>query len=190
MKIGIVACSANLMNKTGVEWYTYYLIEALKKIHLSNKKDLFILYSAKTLKGKLALIPNQQWANLVLSWPFSFAWTQIKLSWEMLKNMPDLLFVPGHVLPFVHPHQSINTCHDLGFLRYPQFYSYWQRQYLNWSIRYAIKRAITIITISQFTKQELISTYHLNSDKVKDIVLLTYSQKEKKCAVKLLVLNK
>lgn len=195
MTIGIDASRANKIQKTGVEWYSYYLIEELKKIDRQNR---YILYSDKPLQGELAKLPPN-WKSRVLKWLPKFLWTQIRLSWEMFiakhqaKNnncfsrvVPrssceissssytfqkrhrtpqddrrgvDLLFVPAHAIPIIHPKRVITTIHDLGFERFPEIYSWWQRFYLRWSTKFALKHAEKIIVPSEFTKRELVDLY-------------------------------
>ena len=184
MVIGIDASRANKTQKTGTEWYSWQLIQELKKIpptqvggvkFTPTPKPLvwgFILYSPEPLKGNLAKLP-QGWQNKVLTWPPKLLWTQIRLAWEMRKFPPDLLFVPAHVIPRVHPQKTVTVCHDLGFKRFPGAYSVWSRFYLNWSTKFALKHASKIIAISEFTKNELINIYQADSSKI-EVVHLAY----------------
>jgi len=120
MIIGIDVSRANKKQKTGVEWYAYYLIQELKKIPLK-KGDKFILYSSEKLQKKIKELPSQ-WEQKILFWPFKYFWTQFRLSWEMLFYPPDYLFVPAHCLPIFCRAKTIITIHDLGFLRFPKTY--------------------------------------------------------------------
>ena len=52
--------------------------------------------------------------------PFPRLWTHLRLSAEMLRRPPDVLLVPAHVLPLVHPRRSLVTVHDLGYLHEPE----------------------------------------------------------------------
>jgi len=167
MLIGIDASRANREEKTGVEWYSYYLIQELKKIPLNNGIN-FILYTPNKLKGELAVLPKN-WQEKILKWPLKYLWTQVKLSWEMFKNSPDVLFIPSHALPFFIPKKikTVITLHDTGFRRYPKAYSFWQRFYTNFVYRNAVKKATKIIVPSNFTKNELINLYHAKTEKIK-----------------------
>lgn len=53
--------------------------------------------------------------NKVLKWPPKWLWTQVRLSWEMVIHPPDILFIPTHVVPLIHPKNTIPTVHDLAF---------------------------------------------------------------------------
>jgi len=167
MLIGIDASRANKKNKTGVEWYSYHLIQALKKIPLK-PGDKFILYSKDKLKGDLADLPNN-WQNKVLSWPFKYIWTHIRLCWEIFFNPPDVLFIPAHALPIFCRSKKVITIHDLGFKRFKRVYSFFQRIYAYFVHWWANKKADKIIVPSDFTKKELIQLYHTKEEKIRVI---------------------
>lgn len=153
MKIAIDASRANKLYKTGTEWYSWHLIQNFKKI--AGPQDQFILYSREPLLGGLEQLP-EGWQSRVLKWPPQKFWTQIRLSLEMLFHPPDILFVPAHVIPLIHPKKVITTCHDVGFLRLPKSYSRLELKYHKFALNFAIKHASKIITVSEFTKKELI----------------------------------
>ncbi len=165
MLIGLDASRANKTQKTGVEWYSYHLIQKLKEIPLK-AGDKFILYSPSELRGELAELPDQ-WQNKVLTWPLKYLWTQIRLSLETLVDPPDLLFVSAHILPFLCPVKSVLVIHDLGFEELPEYYSSWQKVYYSWTHRYSFRKAAKIIVPSEFTKKEVIKLYRVAEDKIK-----------------------
>lgn len=159
MKIGIDASRANSDQKTGVEWYAYFLIQELKMIEIKTKiktedEITFVLYSDKPLKGELARLP-EGWSSKVLKWPPNRLWTQIRLSLEMLINPPDVLFIPAHVFPIIHPKKTVMMVHDVAAARFPQSYNWFERWYSLWSAKYAVKKLWRVIVPSQFTKNEL-----------------------------------
>ena len=91
--------------------------------------------------------------------PFPCLWTHLRLSWEMARRPPDLLFVPAHVLPIVHPRRSVVTIHDLGYLYYPEAHRLLDRLYLDLSTRYNARAAAHLIADSSVTKRDLIERY-------------------------------
>ncbi|MFA6306834.1 MAG: glycosyltransferase family 1 protein [Patescibacteria group bacterium] len=214
MLIGIDASRANRKFKGGTEWYSYYLIRELAKI---DSKNQYILYSDKPLTGGLADLtdenysakpgkidgygwqeiksPNCNFRVKILNWPFTFFWTQIRLSYEMLMHRADVLFIPAHTLPVIHPKKSIVTIHDIGFERQAKLYSsdkigpasglisgvfnFLVRlftlgkfhsnviDYHSWSTKFALKHAKTIIAVSEFTKKEMVEFYQADAEKIK-----------------------
>ncbi|MFA7314556.1 MAG: glycosyltransferase family 1 protein [Candidatus Magasanikbacteria bacterium] len=152
MKIGIDVSRANNLQKTGVEWYTFYLVQELKKIIPENVE--VVLYSAEILQGELANLPKN-WTTKVLIWPPKRLWTQLRLSWEMLFYRPDILFIPAHVFPIIHPQKTVMTIHDIAALDFGDSYNAFEKWYSLFSSRQALKKLWKIITPSIFTKQEL-----------------------------------
>jgi glycosyltransferase involved in cell wall biosynthesis len=98
--------------------------------------------------------------------PFPRLWTHVRLSWEMLADPPDLLFVPSHVLPLVHPRRSVVTVHDLGFLYHPEAHTLSQNFYLRWSTRHNARAATRILADSQATRRDLVRHYSIPDSKI------------------------
>lgn len=166
MKIGIDASRANKQNKTGVEWYSYYLIQELKKIAPENME--VVLYTGEKLTGGLEDCPSN-FKEKVLSWPPKYLWTQLRLSWELFFNAPDALFVPAHTIPFLPIRKKTKvyvTVHDVGFKRNPKLYKKIQYYYHDLTMRRIRRRADKIITISEFSKNEIIDLYGVEAKKL------------------------
>lgn len=154
MKIGIDASRYKFGQATGVEWYSWHIINSLLKEIL--KEDEFVLYSREILDCKVK--------NKVI--PRTRLWTLWGLSKEIWKNPPDVLFVPSHTLPLKLPKRSVVTIHDVAFRYLRKAYSFFQYHYLNWSTKYAVKHATKIIVPSEATKKDLISFYNCPAEKI------------------------
>ncbi len=169
MIIGIDASRANEDKKTGVGWYAYHTIQEFKKIIPDNVR--VVLYSREKLKGELAILPVN-WESKVLKWLPGRLWTQFRLSWEMFFHAPDVLFIPAHVFPIIHPKKTVMTIHDIAAIKFPEAYNWFEKWYTLWSGKIALKKLWKVITISQFTKNELKKEFGvLNFEKVKVIYL-------------------
>ncbi len=163
MLIGINAVAAFKQPRTGVEEYTYQLVKHLTMLEES-KKHRFVLYSRQLLSaGGLSLPENFQVGQLKWSWPL---WTQIRLALEMAVHRPEILFIPVHILPLIHPQNSVVTIHGLEYEYYPQMYPWSHLNYLRWSTKYALKKARRIITVSENTKKDLIELYDGRPEKI------------------------
>jgi len=186
MVIGIDASRANRQHKTGTEWYSFYLIKHLAQIDRKNKYRLYLNEKPSPELIK-AIKDNPNFSLRFLYWPFNSFWTLGRLTLEMIFNSPDVLFIPAHTIPLVYPHRTINTIHDIAFVREKNLYfsrrvrtdlalsqkiidflirlftrgKYRSESvdYLYWSTAFALKHASKIITVSHFTKQEILSLY-------------------------------
>jgi len=162
MTIGINVTAAFIEPRTGVEEYTYQLIKHLTMLKES-EKHRFILYSSFNKKFDFHLPDNFEIKRLKWGFP---AWTQIRLSIEMAINSPDVLFIPVHTLPLIHPKKSVVTIHGLEYEYEPEMYPTRHLKYLRWSTKYALKNAKKIIAISENTKNDLIKIYRANPEKI------------------------
>ncbi len=186
MIIGIDASRANLTHKTGTEWYSFHLIKNLAAI---DRVNTYWLYVHKPPLPEMveAIKDNPNFSFKLLNWPFYSFWTLGRLTLEMLWRRPDILFVPAHVLPLVCPKRTVNTIHDIAFVREKNLYrstkvktdmrslrlliNFMVRtvtlgkyrsesvDYLYWSTSFALRHAKKIISVSEFTKQEILGHY-------------------------------
>jgi len=164
MLIGIEASRANRLEKTGVEWYAYHLIQALKQDPLQ-APHAWMLYTNQPLSLGLEHMPRN-WHERRLAWPPKYLWTQLRLSLEMLQKPPEVLFVPAHVLPRYAPKRSVVTVHDIGFIRHPELYKPRQVSYHDWSTRDIVRSEAKIITVSEFCKQEIMEAYQVPEHRI------------------------
>ena len=163
MVIGINATAASHQPRTGVEEYTYQLIKYLAMLE-ETKRHRFVLYNNKQLTINNRQLPeNFEVRQLKWSLPM---WTQVRLASEMLFYKPDVLFIPVHVLPLVHPQSSVVTIHGLEYEYYPEMYPWRHLRYLRWSTKYALNHAQKIIAVSENTKKDLIELYGGNPEKI------------------------
>jgi len=160
MLIGIDASRAAYLQRTGTENYSLFLIRALLKLDPENAYRLY--FNQPPAPDLFPAAKNVE----IRAMPFPRLWTHIRLSWEMAPRAPDVLFVPAHVLPLVHPRRSVVTVHDLGYLYYPQAHTRWARWYLQWSTSYNTRAAAHVIADSEATKRDLIEHCHATPDKV------------------------
>ena len=186
MVIGIDASRANRDRKTGTEWYSFYLI---KNLAIIDKRNHYRLYLDSPPSAELiaAVRNNSNFSFHFLKWPFGFFWTLGRLSLEMIWRRPDVLFVPAHGLPLFRPRRTANTVHDVAFVRAKNLYRSDEVKtsfaggrslinllvklftfgryrassldYLSWSTSFSLRRAKKIITVSNFSKQEILKFY-------------------------------
>lgn len=159
MRIGIDASRLNISEKTGTEWYSYYLIKNILDIDRDNQ---YFLFSREKLDNEFLNYPNTK--NIVLSWKFRYFWTILKLSYSIRKYNLDMFFSPAHYVPICSC-KKVVTWHDLGYEYYREYYSKKQLTSLKYGAR-ALKKADAIITPSFFTKNDIINKYNIDVKKI------------------------
>ncbi len=166
-KIGVDASRYKIKTPTGIEWYSYHLlnnlIPRLGREH--NSKVLLFLRQPQKFKTRLPFNVKKR----VI--PMRRLWTLARLSAEILRSRLDLLFVPSHVLPLITPRKTVITIHDLAFKdpKLKDTYKFKERLLLNISTRRAVWTASKIIVPSEATKDDLIKYYRCKPEKIKVI---------------------
>ncbi len=160
MVIGIDASRAFLRNRTGIEEYAYQVISHLR----DPLKDERVILYVQEGRGPDFELPASWQVRTLRSPRF---WTHIRLSIEMLLHRPDVLFVPAHTIPFIHPGRSVVTVHGLEYECSPESYSSWDRLYMRAVIRFSCRVAETVIAVSENTKRDLMSLYGVTEGKIR-----------------------
>ena len=162
MLIGIDASRANRPRPTGTEAYARYLIRALWQ---SNPGHRLRLYMPTPPAPELTtLLASDGCEGCVIPWPRM--WTHLRLSWELWRRPPDLLFIPAHVMPLVCRVPTVVTVHDLGYRYFPEAHPRLARWYLEWSTRRHARLAARVIADSEATRRDLIQQYGANPERV------------------------
>jgi glycosyltransferase involved in cell wall biosynthesis len=102
---------------------------------------------------------------------------QIVMPWLLAKVKLDLAHFPHFNVPIFYFGKFVVTVHDLILVKYPTVrattlspWLYWLK---NWAYRAviwsAVHRATEIITVSEFTKQDILRHFSLPADKIKVI---------------------
>lgn len=190
MVIGIDASRANVAERTGTERYAWEVIRRLLPLLHSHQVRLYVREPLRSDWGPL----GDQVQVRVLRWPPAVLWSHLRLSWELLWHHPDVLFVPADTVPLIHPPTTITTIHDVAFERFPELYRSasvqrrlgWlrplihtavrlftlgrygasERDYHRWSVRHALRTCSRILTVSEFTKSELVQTLKADPDRI------------------------
>lgn len=194
MIIGIDASRYGHPESTGVEWYSYNLLNEMMPLLGREHNTEFRLYSQEDLEYKADLPFNVK--KRVIRIPRF--WTLIRLSWEMIRHPIDMLFVPSHNLPIICPKKTVITIHDIAFKYFREAYSLKHFLILEWATRKAVKKAWRIIVPSEATKNDLIKFYKCKPEKIFVIYhgapeispFLSFSDEEKKEMEKALHLEK
>ena len=160
MLIGIDASRTVVPRPTGTERYA---LEITRALIANAPDDRFVLYFNRPPRPGL-LPRGRRVAWRVMAAPR--LWTHLRLSTEMLRRPPEVLFVPAHSLPLYHPRASVATIHDLGYLFFPNEHGPGTRRLRDWSNRWSARRARRIIAVSEATRRDLVRQYGIAASRV------------------------
>ncbi len=149
---------ANVKNRVGSNVYAWKIIDQLHRLcKNSDQWQITILLA----HPKVADLPKarKNWRYVYVQ-P-SKLWTQWALPIHLFlhRDEYDLFFTPGHYAPRFCPIPYVSSVMDLAYLHFPdQFRPEDLLQLQSWT-QYSVKKARKVLTISQFSKREIIKHY-------------------------------
>lgn len=168
MKIGFDGKRA-ANNLTGLGNYSRSLILQLAN-YLPNNQ--YLVYAARVKDHpQITSFFKSKSIKLTLAWS-SFLWRSFGILKQLKSDGLSLYHGLSQELPFGIASsgiKSVVTIHDLIYIRYPQYFSFIDRQIYRFKGRYACKHADGVLAISESTRQDLITLFKVPSEKVKVI---------------------
>lgn len=164
MKIGIDGRAAKWYRGTGIGTYTYQIINCLNKI---DKINNYLLFMPHTYNGEMNFNKNFQIRNIKDNKESNF-WDEVNTP-NILKNEKIQLYhIPqnGVGLPSSKNCKFVITLHDVIPYRMPETVS---DRYLNLFSEYIpkiISQCDGIITVSNFSKSDIIKAFNYPKEKI------------------------
>ncbi len=162
MKIVIDGYEANVLQRLGSSQVAFELLRGFERI---DKKNEYIILLPSPPLGDLPkaregfkykiLKPEKLWTRIALP-----------LYLYTTKPKPDIFFSPTHYIPRFSPVKRIAIVFDLSFLHFPETFEkgdLWKLK--NWT-KFSVENADHIITISNFSKIDIIGQYKISKDKI------------------------
>ena len=92
-------------------------------------------------------------------------WEQVIAPVAVARQRPDVLLAPLNVVPLLAPYRTVVTVHDLAFLRF-DLHKPAKRRYLTAFTKLSVRRAAHVITVSEFTRHEVLELLNVPAAKV------------------------
>jgi len=180
MKIGIDARMLG-PKQGGLGRYIQQLVAHLEKI--DNKNEYFIFLRRDNWEEYQPTNQNFKKVLADIGW---YGWKEQFIFPGIIKKQQlDLMHFPHWNVPIFYNDNFVVTIHDLLLLHFPTHrastlgpMSYWLKNKLfRLTLSHAVNKAKKIITISEFTKQDIEQTLHIKKEKITTTYLSPFSQK-------------
>ena len=155
----------------GNESYAVNLIEALAQIDSINNYTIYVTTDAARDRF------DRRWSNFKVrsTLPHTpLIRIPLTLSAELRKNPVDVLHVQFTAPPFC-PCPTVVSIHDLSFEHLPQTFNRRSRTQLRLTVRHSARRAARILSLSEHTRRDIISTYGIAPERVSAIPIAAAS---------------
>jgi glycosyltransferase involved in cell wall biosynthesis len=161
MRIGIDAHTLG-SKSSGNESYYLQLLQELARIEANG--DRYVIYFARP--NSTANVPKPDHFRFKRIRPLN-PFVRIPLSFpvEFQREKLDVFHAQFIIPPFCKS-RRVATIPDILFERYPDFFPRFETLRSKLLIRWSARRADHVITVSNFSKTEIVNTYHIDPDMV------------------------
>ncbi len=150
----------------GIGWFTF---ETLKRIVLSHPGIQFIFLFDRKYNKEVIFAENVR--PVVLGPPTRhpvlwFLWFEFRVRAFLRKNKPDLFLSTDGFLSLHAKTQSVTVIHDINFEHRPGDLPWLVRKYYRYYFPRFARKASRIVTVSEFSRRDIINQYEIPEDKV------------------------
>jgi glycosyltransferase involved in cell wall biosynthesis len=167
-----IAVNTRLLIKNKLEGIGYFVYENLKIITQNHPEHEFFFLFDRDYDEEFIFSDNI--TPIIVGpqarHPFLYLiWFEISLTPILKKLKIDLFLSPDGYLSLRSNIPSLAVYHDLNFEHHPKDYPYLDRIYYRYFFPLFVKKATRIATVSEYTKNDIANTYHIENKKI-DVV--------------------
>ena len=157
----MIAVNARFLTQplTGVQRFALEISRALQS--LCGKNNILFFSPSNILLQSEAKELNVE----IIGKHTGHLWEQIDLPRHLKKNGNPLLINLCNVAPIFYSNK-LSTLHDITYIRYPHTYSKAFRWFYRITMPLVLKTSKHIFTVSEFSKKEITSHYHIPQNKI------------------------
>lgn len=158
-RIVIDGNEANVGQRVGSNVYAFQLLKAIYEL-TRRRSDIEITVVLAT--GPVGDLPSERHGWRYEVFGPSTLWTQWALPWYLWhhRHTIDVFFTPGHYAPRITPVPYVSSVMDVAYRHFPSQFKHTDRIQLSQWTKYSVGKAAKVVTISQFSKQEIVKEYH------------------------------
>ena len=123
----------------------------------------FVLYSAEPIALPL---DGRRFATRTIPGSGGTWWEQLQLPRAAVSEHLDVWFAPAYTAPLRLTVPTVVAIHDLSFVAHPEWFRLGEGARRRWLTRQSARRAASVITISEFSKRELIDRLDVPAGKI------------------------
>ena len=167
-----IAVNTRLLQKDNLEGIGRFTFETLKRMVLSHPEVEFIFCFDRPFDPTFVFAKNVN--PIVIGLParhpfLYYLWFEHALPKALKKHKIDILLSPDGYLPLKTSVKTLAVIHDLAFEHYSNGVSWLTQKYYKHFFPLFAQKAGKIVTVSEFSKQDLIKTYGISASKI-DVV--------------------
>jgi glycosyltransferase involved in cell wall biosynthesis len=148
---------------TGVGRYVREVLRAWQRAGISDRYSIVIPTEPP---GDIADADGRiSWVVEPADFPGTW-WEQTRLRRVVNRLSPDVLFAAGYTAPLFVTCPVVLAVYDVSFCAHPEWFSFREGARRRWLTRASARRARAIVTISEFSKQEIVRWLGVPADRI------------------------
>lgn len=164
-----IAVNTRFLLSHKMEGYGWYTFEIVKRLVENHPEHEFIFFFDRKFDSKFIFGKNV--TPVVLNPParhpiLFYIWNEISVTRALKKYKADIYFSPDGYLSLKTKVKQVNVIHDINFEHNPQDVPSAIRNYLRKYFPKFAKKADHIITVSNYSKQDICKTYSIPEEKI------------------------
>jgi len=176
-----IAVNTRLLLKNSLEGIGWFTFETMKRITRSQPEHEFYFLFDRKYSNEFIFSDN---ITPVVIHPQArhpilfYTWFEHSIPNALKKIKPDLFISPDAYCSLRAKTKTLIVIHDINFEHYPEHLPWLIRKYYRFYTPRFAKRADRIVTVSNFSKNDIVSQYQVNPDKI-DVVYNGVNEKYK-----------
>lgn len=164
-----IAINTRFLLKGKMEGFGWFTFETVKRIVEQHPEHDFFFFFDRKFDPKFIFGSNV--TPVVLNPPARHSilfkiWFNLSVTRALKKYDIDLFFSPDGYLSLKTNVPQVAVIHDLNFEHFPEDIPSSPRRYLRTYFPKFAQKAAHIITVSKFSKEDIVKTYHINPSKI------------------------
>ncbi len=164
-----IAVNTRFLLPTKMEGFGWYTYEVTKRLVEQHPEHEFIFFFDRAFDQKFIFGKNV--TPVVLNPParhpiLFYIWNEIAVRKALKKYKIDVYFSPDGYLSLKSDVPQVNVIHDINFEHNPLDIPKRIRKYLHHYFPLFAKKARHILTVSEYSKQDICATYGISPDKI------------------------
>ena len=165
----VIAINTRFLLKSKMEGFGWFTYETVKRIVLAHPEHQFVFFFDRPFDKRFIFASNVK--GVVLKpqarHPILFnIWFNYSVTKALKKYNADIFLSPDGYLSLKTEIPQIAVIHDLNFEHYPEDLPKSARNYLRTNVPKFASKAAHIITVSNFSKEDIITTYGIDPSKI------------------------
>jgi len=167
-----IAVNTRLLLKDSLEGIGWFTFETMKRITRSHPEHEFYFLFDRKYSSEFIFSDN---ITPVVIHPQArhpilfYTWFEHSIPNALKKIKPDLFVSPDAYCSLRAKTKTLIVIHDINFEHYPEHLPWLIRKYYRYYTPKFAHRADRIVTVSSFSKNDIVSQYQINPDKI-DVV--------------------